>query len=129
MNLNHTYIFRRLPILDGRVLSSKYSIYQAIMSMLRESGYTFDLMSRPVPPILRNYQYIERFVLVKLFKNLYDVISTCPFESFKDLPIISSGFAFTTFDSRCLVVDESADNYKRHFLLSQGDEILIHHQL
>lgn len=91
MDLPFTVEFKsRFPKVNGRILRSNESLYQAIICLIISSGYKFDPILRPVPSVLRNYHDVSIRCLLLLFHNLVRQIPLL--KSVDNLILKNSGF-------------------------------------
>lgn len=91
MDLPFTVEFKnRFPKVDGRILRSNESLYQAIICLIISTGYKFDPILKPVPPILRNYHDVYIRNLLLLFHNLVRQIPLL--KSVDNLVLMNNGF-------------------------------------
>lgn len=110
LDFSNTY-----PKFDGKSLCSKQRVVDMFKFLLKESGYVFEPVVRPVPAILLNYQFIDK-------RYLFDWIKRCCLQMvildsgiLKVSTLDFDGFCFTNVfngnKERIVRLTLDADNY------------------
>ena len=133
------YDYRNKPYYE--TLSANISIRNTICDLLKEHGYTFHPIERPMPAILVNYRWVSRPSLVRLLQNIYTFYQyNSDFEA-KHLVVGISGFVRASDASQLVCVnqtgnglmernfylhfDEIADEVMRFFNLPNGNKKMV----
>lgn len=64
------------PLFDGKCLKKKDEWLRMLKWCLKECGYTFDFISRPVPPIMINWLYMDRKYLRKFLIRVLEQLDS-----------------------------------------------------
>lgn len=66
----HEYEFKnKMVVKDGLLLSSRISVYNAIMELLTSSGFRFSPLN-PVPAVIVNYMSVKFDLIVRLLRSI-----------------------------------------------------------
>lgn len=116
----HLYKIAQVPIIDGVPYRGNYGVKQAIMDLISPI-YKVDGFTRKLPPVLLNWQQVERKALVRLLQRILSQLS----EGFQvtDAHVLTNyGFALYVpqqSPNDCIyvkVVLEGVDYHKERFV-------------
>lgn len=129
MELNFDKTLPKILRYDGNgrsywyTLSGNSDLKNAVFDLLKQHGYIFHPIERPIPAILVNWRWVSRNSLIRLLQNIYTFyLFNTDFEA-QNLVVGISGFVRPSDASRLVCVEESANGLiSRNFYL-HWDEI------
>lgn len=101
---------------DGRPLRSKQNLKDEIFRLLRINHYTFDVVKRPVPPILQNYRDVDRWALRRLLQKVVDYFTWT--DDVSGVVFTSNGFNYNNHCDRIVCVTASCGDSEQKALIS-----------
>lgn len=108
-NYNFDY---KLVRVNGTIIREKSVLVHEILFLLSQNGYKFHPISRPVPSIIKNFKDVTYPVLARLLRHLYEYCICFTYSCLDDdVVVLSDGVHHSSQDSRCVIVEELADNW------------------
>lgn len=91
----HTIDFSKtFPIFDGKTIAKKDSMVRMFRYVLNEIGYSFEPFARPVPPMLLNWQIIDKTCLRRWIIKCLRQLSSIPTAIIRMSYLDIDGFCF-----------------------------------
>lgn len=92
---SHTIDFSKFhPVFDGKSLCTRISWFHLTRWVLDYIGYTFEPFSRPVCPIMTNWNDLSHKFLRSWMIQVFDQISSIDWNILRILPLRVDGFSF-----------------------------------